>query len=84
MRSGLKETLAELLKDFPAEEKAIRKYFKLLTDTRKAMVGFVGIKMMPKWAALFLVKTGLVHLYTDYFKLSRQTLDEVSEPYTWT
>jgi all-trans-retinol 13,14-reductase len=77
MRSGQQETLDELMRDFPTEHKAIKKYFKLLAETRKAMIGFVSIKMMPKWAALFLVRTGLINFYTDYFKLSRKTLEEV-------
>ena len=74
--------LSQLLKSFPSEEKAIRKYYDLLTEVRKAMRGFVGIKFMPKFLATLLIKTGLVNQYTTYFKLAEKTLTEVLDELT--
>jgi len=82
MLSGRERTIVELVKKFPSEEKAIRKYYDLLTEVRKAMLGFVGIKFMPKWAATMLIKTGLVNKYTTYFKLAEKSLTQVLDEIT--
>ena len=42
----------------------------------------VGLKIMPKWLASFLVKTGIINLMTNYFKYSQRTLTEVLEELT--
>ena len=82
MRSGKEQTIQSLLRRFPDEEKAIRRYFDLLVEVRKAMLGFVSIKVMPRWAGRLLVKTGLVNWYTSYFELSKKSLTEVLEELT--
>mmetsp|Transcript_13587 Transcript_13587/g.27003 ORF Transcript_13587/g.27003 Transcript_13587/m.27003 type:complete len:634 (+) Transcript_13587:46-1947(+) len=82
MLSGRERTIKELLKSFPSEEKAIRNYYDLLTEVRKAMRGFVGIKFMPKFLATLLIKTGLVNQYTTYFKLAEKSLTEVLDELT--
>eukprot|EP01134_Creolimax_fragrantissima_P002616 CFRG2616T1 len=80
--SGRSKTITSLLKSFPDEEPSIRKYFDLLVEARKAMLGFVSLKLMPKLLAKVLVRTGLVHWYTSYFKLSSKTLNQVLDDIT--
>ena len=66
--SGEKETIDSLVKAFPQEEEAIKKYFKILGKVRKATIGFVALKFMPKWIGMLLVRTGLVYFMSDWFK----------------
>lgn len=76
--SSEQDTIDSLLRAFPDEEKGIRKYFQLLSEVRKATLGFVGLKFMPKWLGTFLVRTGLVYLMSDWFKYaSRSTRDVI-------
>ena len=82
MRSGKEATIQSLLKTFPDEEAAIRKYYKLLAEVRKATVGFVGIKFMPKWLASLMIKTGVVNSYTNYFKLAEKSVTQVLDELT--
>lgn len=66
--SSEEDTIASLVKAFPQEEAGIRKYFKMLTGVRKATLGFVALKFLPKWVGTLLVRTGLVYFMSDWFK----------------
>jgi all-trans-retinol 13,14-reductase len=66
--SGEKETIASLVAAFPGEKAAIHKYFKILASVRKATLGFVSLKFMPKWLGNLLVQTGLIYFMSDWFK----------------
>jgi all-trans-retinol 13,14-reductase len=71
-----------LLAAFPDEEKAINKYFELIEETRQSMRGFVGLKFMPTWLGSFLVATGLVSFYTDYFEKAQKSVTQVIQSIT--
>jgi phytoene dehydrogenase-like protein len=75
--SSEKDTIDSLVRAFPEEEKAIRKYFQLLAEVRKATLGFVGLKFMPRWVGMLLVRTGLVHLMSDWFKYATRSTRDV-------
>lgn len=75
--TGEKETIASLSAAFPDEVPAIRKYFQLLAKLRNATVGFVALKALPKWVGRILIKTGLVHLMTDWFTYANRSTGEV-------
>ena len=66
--SGEKETIASIVAAFPDEEKAVKKYFQVLGEVRKATLGFVSLKAMPQWLGKLLVRTGLVHFMSNWFK----------------
>ncbi len=66
--AGEQETINSLVAAFPQEEKAVRRYFEILSKVRKATLGFVSLKFMPKWMATLLVRTGLVYWMSDWFK----------------
>jgi len=53
-------------------------YFMLhLQKMRKSIMGYFILKAIPQFVGQFLVSSGLVHLFTDYFKLSKRSLTEV-------
>ncbi len=66
--SGEKETIDSIVAAFPDEEKAVKKYFRVLGEVRKATLGFVSLKAMPQWFGKILVRTGLVHFMSNWFK----------------
>jgi hypothetical protein len=49
---------------------------------RKSTFGFFVLKSLPQWLGRVLVSTGLVHLFTDYFKMAKRTLTEVLDELT--
>jgi all-trans-retinol 13,14-reductase len=76
--SGSREKYIDNLKSqFPKEHAAIDKYMALIDQVRNEIKGFVSVKFMPSWMSRLLLKTGLVHFTTNYFKLAQRTLSEV-------
>ena len=81
-KSDLESTIQSLLIAFPNEEVTIRKYFDILGATRKSLLGYVSLKLMPQWFGNLLVHTGLVYYYTDFFKYATQTVTQVLDNLT--
>jgi all-trans-retinol 13,14-reductase len=74
--SDEQSTIASLSSAFPEDSAAILKYFETLRKFRKSMIGYVSLKAMPRWMGSFLVATGLVRFYTDYFKYASKTVTQ--------
>ena len=81
-KSCREETIKSLLLEFPQDGEAIRKYFDMLDQTRQRMRDFVSLKAMPAWMGRLLVCTGLIHWYTDFFKISAQSTTTTLEALT--
>jgi all-trans-retinol 13,14-reductase len=47
-----------------------------LAAVRAGTAGFVALKLLPRWVGRALAATGLVDLFTPFFKFARVTLDE--------
>lgn len=41
------------------------------------MPGYILLKTLPLWLAQFLVKTGLINYFTDFFKYSKKSVKDV-------
>jgi all-trans-retinol 13,14-reductase len=80
--SGEQETIDSLIRAFPEEEKNIRKYFQVLAQVRKATLGFVSLKFMPKWLGMLIVRTGLVYFLSDWFKYASISTGEMLKTIT--
>lgn len=72
----------KLIELFPKEEKAIMEFMELLKKSRKSMAGYVMIKTMPRFFAQLLIKTGLIHFVTDFFKYSKMSVADVLDGLT--
>ena len=46
------------------------------------MEGVFALKILPKWLCNVLIKTGLIHLITPYFKYSCKSVREVMDSLT--
>jgi all-trans-retinol 13,14-reductase len=75
--SSREATIQSLLSAFPNEKEVIQKYFQLIEAARVSMRGFVALKFLPTWIGKFLVMTGLVYWFTDYFKYASRSVTDV-------
>ena len=80
--SGEQETIDSIVAAFPEEDKAVRRYFSVLGKVRKATLGFVSLKFMPKWLGMLLVRTGLVYWMSDWFKYASISTGEMIKSIT--
>ncbi|XP_041672500.1 inactive all-trans-retinol 13,14-reductase [Cheilinus undulatus] len=68
--SGKTEMKAHLLKQFPDDTEAIEKFFKIMKISAKKTHYLATLKLIPKWVALFLLKSGIADLVSPVFRLS--------------
>jgi len=76
MMSSEEATIGSLLEAFPAEEGAIRSYFALLARVRKATVGFVSLKSLPRWMGRLSVYLGFAGRL-EWFKYASVSTTQV-------
>ena len=61
---------------FPGEEKAIKKYLKMVKDVRSGVTMFGLVKLLPQWLVRILSWTRLIY-YTKFYELSELSLQDV-------
>ncbi|XP_069760709.1 all-trans-retinol 13,14-reductase-like [Narcine bancroftii] len=66
-----------LKSQFPDEAEAIDKYLKLIKMISKRLPLMVLIKMIPLQLARFIMRTGIVHWFTSFFKLGSTSVSDV-------
>ncbi|XP_060569543.1 all-trans-retinol 13,14-reductase-like [Ruditapes philippinarum] len=84
MASGSKEIFASHLeKQFPTEKEAIAKFMQLLKDSDAAYLGVMIPKMIPRWLAQIVIKTGIYDLVMrKYLTLCRKSVKNVLDELT--
>ena len=60
----------------------IRFMYPWLQEVRNNMLGFIILKTQSRWFCKILVKTGLIHLITKFFRYSSRTLQETIDELT--
>ncbi|XP_046889006.1 inactive all-trans-retinol 13,14-reductase [Hypomesus transpacificus] len=68
--TGKTEMEAHLKKQFPDDIAAIETFFRIMKVSAKKTHYLATLKLIPKWLALFLVKTRIAHLFSPIFTLS--------------
>ncbi|XP_035688909.1 all-trans-retinol 13,14-reductase-like isoform X2 [Branchiostoma floridae] len=68
MKKGYENFKNNLLQHFPEEGKAINEFVSRLQSIQRGGVMYVVLKILPLWLATFLVKSGLIHWVTCFFK----------------
>ncbi|XP_067101014.1 inactive all-trans-retinol 13,14-reductase [Osmerus mordax] len=68
--TGKTEMEAHLKKQFPDDVAAIETFFRIMKVSAKKTHYLATLKLIPKWLALFLVKTRIAHLFSPIFTLS--------------
>ncbi|XP_068130840.1 all-trans-retinol 13,14-reductase-like [Hyperolius riggenbachi] len=82
MRVGTQEYTDELKKAFPGEERAIEGFMKLVTKVAGNIQHMAVLKFLPLPIARFLCKTGLVSLFSPFFRYSSRNVTEVVSEFT--
>ncbi|KAL8584777.1 hypothetical protein ACOMHN_035696 [Nucella lapillus] len=82
MKSGRQNYFDNLIKFFPEEKAAIKKYEELISLADRSFNGIVILKVLPQWLVTILMKTRLYRLLFSYFKYSSVTLQETLDGLT--
>lgn len=81
--AGREKLCSSLIEKFPDDEKAIRKYFSMLKEARKAQMAVAVVKCIPSWLNKVVIATGLMEWAfpaIKYFKSSvQQVLDRLTD-----
>jgi all-trans-retinol 13,14-reductase len=81
--AGEEEAKKELIRQFPDEEKAIKKYFKLVRKSTASIKGGAIMKALPLPVSRFLTRTGLHRLLSrGYTKMGTTSVQQVLEKLT--
>jgi all-trans-retinol 13,14-reductase len=73
---GRKDQIEELIKHFPDEEKAIRKFYATAGSVRSISIAMGLLKLAPLWFSKLLIKTGLFFKMFPSYKTMNYSLQE--------
>ncbi|XP_021233748.1 putative all-trans-retinol 13,14-reductase isoform X2 [Numida meleagris] len=76
LRAGKAAFVAALEEQFPAEKAAIREFMRLSKLASRHVALLALLKMVPRWLAAALVRTGLVHWVSPVFRMAATSHSE--------
>nr|XP_055032789.1 inactive all-trans-retinol 13,14-reductase [Misgurnus anguillicaudatus] len=76
--TGKTEMEQHLKKQFPEDVKAVEKFFKLMKIAASRTPLLAILKLIPRWLALFLLKTGMADFCSSVFRLSGTSATEMN------
>ncbi|XP_028990207.1 inactive all-trans-retinol 13,14-reductase [Betta splendens] len=68
--SGKTDMEPHLIKQFPRDTEAVQKYFRVMKISARKTHYLATLKLIPRWLALFLLKSGIADLCSSVFRLS--------------
>lgn len=77
IHSGKNQLIEGLIASFPAEKKAIRKYFDLLQRLRQSTMMLPALKLVPGWFARLVVRSGILRWMVPAVEYYTKSLSEV-------
>ena len=80
--TGIERQMEYLIKRFPNEEKAIRKFYKLVEETTRCSDVLVLIKLLPQFLSKFLLSSQLLLWLYPSIKYLTKTVSEVLDEIT--
>ncbi|XP_064108967.1 LOW QUALITY PROTEIN: all-trans-retinol 13,14-reductase-like [Macrobrachium nipponense] len=75
--SGKEKWAASLKKHFPDEEDNIDKFFGIMDDVRRNSRTAMLVKFIPLWCVKIFETTGLINLFTNFYKWNALTVKDV-------
>lgn len=75
--SGRDKLMESLIQHFPAEEKAIQKYFGILKQIHRSMMYFVLLKVLPQWLVQLLISSSLLRRFVPALRFFQRSLSDV-------
>ncbi|KAM4039382.1 all-trans-retinol 13,14-reductase [Anomaloglossus baeobatrachus] len=82
MKSGRKAYAEELKKKFPGEDKAIDDFLSLVKKVAGRVQDMVILKMLPRPISRFLCFTGLLNLFSPFYRYASRNVTEVVSEFT--
>uniref|UniRef100_A0A8B9C8U1 Retinol saturase n=1 Tax=Anser brachyrhynchus TaxID=132585 RepID=A0A8B9C8U1_9AVES len=76
LRAGKAAFAAALEEQFPAEKEAIREFMRLSKMASRHVALLALLKMVPRWLAALLLRTGLVHRISPVFRMAATSHSE--------
>ncbi|XP_009569449.2 all-trans-retinol 13,14-reductase [Cuculus canorus] len=76
LRAGKTAFAAALEEQFPAEKEAIREFMRLSKMASRHVALLVVLKLMPRWLAALLVRTGLIYRISPVFRMAATSHSE--------
>ena len=80
---GKKDQVEMLVKQFPEEELAIRKFYQKMSEVRRMGLALGFLKLLPLWFSKLLIRTGvftwMFPFFKDWRKTVQQTMDELTD-----
>ncbi|XP_069642672.1 all-trans-retinol 13,14-reductase-like [Haliaeetus albicilla] len=76
LRSGKTAFAAALEEQFPAEKAAIREFMKLSKMASRHVALLAVLKLVPRWLAALLVRTGLIYWISPVFRMAATSHSE--------
>ncbi|XP_062859497.1 inactive all-trans-retinol 13,14-reductase-like [Trichomycterus rosablanca] len=80
--SGKHEMEEHLKKQFPNDQEALEKFFKLMKISARQTQYLATLKLIPQWVALFLLKSGIADLCSSIFRLVGTSAKTVADSLT--
>ncbi|XP_030630929.1 inactive all-trans-retinol 13,14-reductase [Chanos chanos] len=77
IHTGKTEMLEHLKKQFPNDTNALEEFFKIMKVCARKTHYLATLKLIPKWLALFLLKSGIADYCSSVFRLSASTAADV-------
>ncbi|XP_066955486.1 all-trans-retinol 13,14-reductase-like [Macrobrachium rosenbergii] len=75
--SGKRNWAKSLKKHFPNEAASIDKFFDLMDEVRSCSRSAMWVKFIPLWCVKILETTGLINLFTNFYKWNSLTVKDV-------
>ncbi|XP_076007890.1 inactive all-trans-retinol 13,14-reductase-like [Genypterus blacodes] len=82
MLSGKTLMKTHLMRQFPHDTEAIEAFFKIMKISAKKTHYLATLKLLPQWASLFILKSGIGHLVTSVFRLTGTCATEYADTLT--
>lgn len=76
--TGKTEMEQHLKNQFPEDAKAVDEFFKIMKIAARRTPFLAILKLIPRWLALFLLKSGIANLCSSIFRLSSTSATEMN------
>lgn len=77
VKSGRERQIEYFIEQFPGEEKAIRSFYKKMTEASKASMAVALLKFLPRFLARFLLSSGILLWVVPSLKYLKLTVEDV-------
>ncbi|XP_076008262.1 inactive all-trans-retinol 13,14-reductase-like [Genypterus blacodes] len=82
MLSGKTVMKTHLMRQFPYDTEAIEAFFKIMKMSARKIHYLMVLKLLPEWASLFILRSGIGHLVSSIFRLTGTCASEFTDMLT--